>query len=485
MVATGREPTLPPDLEGDACTSPALEDPASYVEAVKKRLTLTHQQMTPPPAPVATNPYHEGSLIFAMTTPPERTNKLAPRWKGPFVVKRVPNPYQVTYEDGLVWCTIHVNHAKPAKTPATGFLAPLPTPEPPKPTLGYLPRSLQRPLSRRPLPPPQPAAPTAGPPQPAAAPPAATPPSSRQSARTAANRNLAPRSVQQPPPAPGRANENSRPGQQLRRSARLTPRACAIKILPQPAAAQLRSDSKMARTYPLFLDYNQCLGSKEDPYSFSSILLEDLHSGDQEYLVTVQQLIDAVPKTVDPTSRFALRGQVTPKGHQRLRHSMRAALWWLLTSDREFRRAPSGIQYYLARQGRRVVLQGGDVTHPLYESRMHWIPDPMPSPPRRAGQEFPVNKSDSLAPIPSDSVHSRDISVTVRKTSDTQASAIATSAPSGAPLTPSLHRKCRRRRRRKARRATNENRAPCSAAPVAPDERWANRNTGIPGATQP
>ena len=369
MVATGREPTLPPDLEGDACTSPALEDPASYVKAVNKCLTLTHQQMTPPPAPVATNPYREGSLIFAMTTPPERTNKLAPRWKGPFVVKRVPNLYQVTYEDGLVWRTIHVNHAKPAKTPATGFPAPLPTPEPPKPTLGYLPRSLQRPLSRRPLPPPQPATPTSGPPQPAAAPPTATPPSSRRSARTAANRNSAPRAVQQPPPAPGRANENSRPGQQLRCSASLTPRACAIKS---------RSYTKMARTYPLSLDYNQCLGSKEDPYSFSSILLEDLHSGDQEYLVTVQQLIDALPKTVDPTSRFALRGQGTPTGHQRLRHSMRAALWWLLPSDGEFRRAPSGIKYYLERQERRVVLQGGDVTHPLYESRKHWILDPTP-----------------------------------------------------------------------------------------------------------
>ena len=87
--------------------------------------------------------------------------------------------------------------------------------------------------------------------------------------------------------------------------------------------------------------------------------MEDLHSGDKEYLVTVQQLIDALPKTVDPTSRFALRGQVTSTGHQRLRHSMRAALWWLLSSDGEFRRAPSGIQYYLARQGRRVVLRGG------------------------------------------------------------------------------------------------------------------------------
>ena len=31
----------------------------------------------------------------------------------------------------------------------------------------------------------------------------------------------------------------------------------------------------------------------------------------------------------------------------------------------------------------------------------------------------------------------------------------------------------------------NENVAPRSAAPVTPDERWANQNTGIPGATQP
>ena len=100
MIATGREPTLPPDLEGDACASPSLDDPASYVEAVKKRLPLTQQQRTLPPAPVTTNPYLEGSLIFALTTPPERTNKLAPRWKGPFVVRRIPNPYQVTYEDG-------------------------------------------------------------------------------------------------------------------------------------------------------------------------------------------------------------------------------------------------------------------------------------------------------------------------------------------------------------------------------------------------
>ena len=341
MIATGREPTFPPDLEGDACASPSLDDPASYVEAVKKRLTLTHQQMTPLPAPVTTNPYRKGSLIFEMTIPPERTNKLAPQWKGPFVVRRIPNPYEVAYEDGSAWRTIHINHAKPAKLPATGFPAPMPIPEPPRPVLWYLLRSMQRPLpcQQPPPPPPQSATPPEGSPAPAAASPAAMSPASRRLTRAAAaaNRNSAPRSTQPPPTTPARANENSRPGHQLRRSARLTPRAWAIKSPPPPSAPQSRSKKKMARTYPLSLAFNQCLGSKEDPYSFSSVHLEDLRSVDMEYLVTVQQLVDAIPKTMDPASRFALQGQVTPTGHQRLRHSMRAVLWWLLPSDGDFR----------------------------------------------------------------------------------------------------------------------------------------------------
>ena len=95
-----------------------------------------------------------------------------------------------------------------------------------------------------------------------------------------------------------------------------------------------------------------------------------------------------------------------------------------------------------------------------------------------------MKTSDPLVSIPSDSVRPRNATVESQKTSDTQASAIATSASSGAPLTALLPRKCRRRRRRKARRAANENSAPRSAAPVTPDERWANQNAGIPRATQ-
>ena len=376
MIAPGRGPTLPPDLDGDACASPSLEDSASYVEVVKQRLALTHQQMTPPPAPVAINPYHEGSLIFVTTTPPECSSKLAPRWKGPFFVKRVPNAYQVTYEDDSVRRTVHFNHVKPARIPADGFPIPLPTPEPPLPPTGYLPRSFQRPQPRPPIPP-QPAGPAAEPTQPAAAPRAATPPLSRPTTRSSANQNSASRSEPRSPATPGRAIDNSRMGQPLRRSARLNPTACTIKSHPQPASDQSRATPKMARTYPLSLKYRTCLGRLEDPCSFSSIYLEELYSGQRTYIHHIQQLVNALPKSLDPTSRFSLRAQVTPPGHQRMRDSLRSALWWLLPAD-----------YYLASQGRRVVLRGGNVTSPFHQSHLNWVHDP--APPRLAAWNLKI-----------------------------------------------------------------------------------------------
>ena len=107
IVATGSEPTLPPDVRHDAQASPFVDDPTTYVEVLNQRLKLTHQQMDTPPPPNVENPYQEGSLIFTMTTPPERANKLTPRWKGPYRVRRIPNHYQVVYEDGSVWRTVH------------------------------------------------------------------------------------------------------------------------------------------------------------------------------------------------------------------------------------------------------------------------------------------------------------------------------------------------------------------------------------------
>ena len=52
MITTGREPTLPPDVQHDAHASPSADDPTAYVEVLNQRLKLTHQQMATPPPPM-------------------------------------------------------------------------------------------------------------------------------------------------------------------------------------------------------------------------------------------------------------------------------------------------------------------------------------------------------------------------------------------------------------------------------------------------
>ena len=121
MVATGRKPALPPVLTSNTNPSLASEDAPDYDETIQQRLQLTHQQMATPPAVPASNPYHKGSLVYVLTTPPKRTSKLAPRWKGPFRICCILNEYQVTYKDDGLERTIHINHSKPAKFTVPDF----------------------------------------------------------------------------------------------------------------------------------------------------------------------------------------------------------------------------------------------------------------------------------------------------------------------------------------------------------------------------
>ena len=318
--------------------------------------------------------------------------------------------------------------------------------------------------------------------------------------------------------------------------------ACHIKSQPQTVPAQSRATPKMARTYPLSLSYKTCLGHQEDPFSFSSLYLEDLHNGQRTYLDTIEPVINAIPKSMDPNSRFALRAQVAPPGHQRVRYSLRAALWWLLPSDGNFRRVPNGLHYFLTCRGRRVILRGGNITVPYYDSCLNWIHDPAPPPSRRLEQTdtVPRNGSDAnsrnsvprnnpvlrniLDPIPSasrgnipsasrgnipsasranvssascnnensrvprpdNSVSSHSRSVPKRKNNENKMSTTATRQPLAVPLSPAPPKKCRIRRRTQAQRAANRNSGIVPAAPLTQDERWANQRAAVPaGATQP
>ena len=323
-----------------------------------------------------------------MTTPPERSNKLTPRWKGPFRVRRIPNEYQVIYEDGAMWPTVHINHTKPAKFLAPDLPEPVPAPETPLPSFGYLPSGLLGPHP----PPPASAAPTEG-----SSPSSTTASPVPQPAATTASE------MQSPATAP--ANQQPEPAFRPRRSPRLNPepgRVCTIKGPPGNPSPQSEKSSRMARTYPLTVPYNQCLFAPADQLSFASLCLEGLKNGQSQYLSTLKQLTDALPKMESPSSRFALRGHIACPGQKRMQPSMRAAIWWLLPSDGEFCRSSHSLQYYLARQGRRVVLRGGDTTLPPLESYLNWVPDPMPPPTRRL--------ADLTSPAPSENAPSSDSS---------------------------------------------------------------------------
>ena len=80
---------------------------------------------------------------------------------------------------------------------------------------------------------------------------------------------------------------------------------------------------------------------------------------------------------------------------------MRAAMWWMLPSDREFRRSSHSLQYYLTCQGRRVVLRGGDVPLPMLESYLDWVADPMPPPTRRLDDLTSPASSENTPPMDS------------------------------------------------------------------------------------
>ena len=141
----------------------------------------------------------------------------------------------------------------------------------------------------------------------------------------------------------------------------------------------------MAHTYPLTVSFNECLGSRANSLSFTNLRLVDLQNGQSQYLSTVKQLVDALPKTEDTSSRFALQGHIAHPGQKRLRHSMRAPIRWLLPSDGIFRHSSDSLNYFLTRQGRCVVLRRGDVTLPLFERHLNWVNDPAPPPSRYHG----------------------------------------------------------------------------------------------------
>ena len=133
---------------------------------------------------------------------------------------------------------------------------------------------------------------------------------------------------------------------------------------------------------------------------------------------------------------------------------MRAAIWWLLPSEGIFRCVSDSLQYFLTRQGRGVVLRGGDVTLPPGERYLNWIHDPAPPPTRY--------HSDMTSPAPSEN----------------QENTPSQDASSKLPreLRP------RRLKQKQPGSSTNENSASRMAGPATQPGSSANRNSAFPEA---
>ena len=148
-------------------------------------------------------------------------------------------------------------------------------------------------------------------------------PANQQSAPAAPTENA------KPPHATAPCNQQPEPASRPRRSPRLNPEpghACAIKAPPENPPQHDSKTSRMALTYPLTVPYNECLDNHANPLSFASLRIVDLRNGRSQYLSTIKQLVDALPKTEDPSSRFALKGHIARPGQKNRQHSLRAAI---------------------------------------------------------------------------------------------------------------------------------------------------------------
>ena len=58
------------------------------------------------------NPFSIGDRIVVAIFPQENTNKFLAKWKGPFTVSRIPNRFQVGYEEEGVSRLTHISYVK-------------------------------------------------------------------------------------------------------------------------------------------------------------------------------------------------------------------------------------------------------------------------------------------------------------------------------------------------------------------------------------
>ena len=113
-VLVGHNPNLPSDISYTPMTS-LSNDWEGYVKQLKRDLQDIGQKLSRilgHDRDQSNNPFSVGDKVIIALLPQENTHKFMPKWKGPFLVTKVPNRFQIEYFDGSVTRLTHISYAK-------------------------------------------------------------------------------------------------------------------------------------------------------------------------------------------------------------------------------------------------------------------------------------------------------------------------------------------------------------------------------------
>ena len=94
-------------------------DTGGYVKDLQKRpweIRLTVAPFNKQQEKAKENPFKVGELVLIFQQPMQRDHKLSPKWRGPFHIIKIENPFQVCYDDRGREKIAHVRHCKNLKT---------------------------------------------------------------------------------------------------------------------------------------------------------------------------------------------------------------------------------------------------------------------------------------------------------------------------------------------------------------------------------
>ena len=96
-ILFGNNPDLPSDISCTPVTS-LSNDREGYVKQLKRALTDIRQKLSQvlgQDKDQSKNPFSVGDKVIIAILPHENTNKLMAKWKGPFLVTKIPNRFQI------------------------------------------------------------------------------------------------------------------------------------------------------------------------------------------------------------------------------------------------------------------------------------------------------------------------------------------------------------------------------------------------------